>query len=131
MTRELQDICILQPQHLLEAPPNRHQRLLALLRRASLAIPIGGNSLTNRPRPDTDSVKALADIDHDAHDFVVTFVLQSFADGGELSVQPELVDGDAALVAEGIGPFAAVLVLLVFPFRTDALLEEVVVGLEA
>ena len=37
---------------------------------------------------------------------------------------------DAALVAEGVGPLAAVLVLGVFPLGADVLLEEVVVGLE-
>jgi hypothetical protein len=131
MSGELQDIGILQPQHLLEPLSDRHQGLLALLRRTALITPIGWDSLSNGPRPDTNSVKALADIDHDAHDFIVAFVLQGLADGGQLSVQPELVDGDAALVAEGIGPFTAVLVLLVLPFGTDALFEQVVVGFEA
>lgn len=46
-------------------------------------------------------------------------------------MQPELVDIDALLVAEGVGPFAAVLVLGIFPLGADALFEEVVVGLEA
>ena len=45
-------------------------------------------------------------------------------------MQPELVDGGGALVFELVGPFAAVLVLGVFPFGPDAFLEEVVVGFQ-
>jgi len=44
-------------------------------------------------------------------------------------VQPEVVDG-GGLAFEAVGPFAAVLVLRVFPFGADAFLEEVVVGLK-
>lgn len=45
-------------------------------------------------------------------------------------MQPEFVDGDGALLLELVRPFAAVLVLRVFPFGTHAALEEVVVGFE-
>lgn len=45
-------------------------------------------------------------------------------------MQPELVDRGSALVSELIGPLAAVLVLGVFPFGTDAFLEEMVIGFE-
>lgn len=43
-------------------------------------------------------------------------------------MQPEFVDGDGALLFELVGPFAAVLVLRVFPFGADTAFEEVVVG---
>jgi hypothetical protein len=46
-------------------------------------------------------------------------------------VQPQVIDGDRALVLELVRPLAAVLVLRVLPLRSYALLEEVVVGLEA
>lgn len=45
-------------------------------------------------------------------------------------MQPELVDGDGALFFEMVGPFAAVLVLRIFPFGADAFLEKVVVGFQ-
>ena len=45
-------------------------------------------------------------------------------------MEPEGVDVDGSLVFEGVGPFTAVLVLGVFPFWSDALFEEVVVGFE-
>jgi len=45
-------------------------------------------------------------------------------------VKPEIVNGDCMLVFELIRPFAAVLVLLVLPLWPDALLEQMVVGLE-
>lgn len=45
-------------------------------------------------------------------------------------MQPQFVDVDALLVFELVGPLAAVLVLVVFPFRPDAALEEVVVGFQ-
>ncbi len=43
-------------------------------------------------------------------------------------MEPQFVDIDAFLVFELVGPFAAVLVLRVFPFGTYAVFEEVVVG---
>lgn len=46
-------------------------------------------------------------------------------------MQPQFVDRDRALVLELVRPFAAVLVLRVLPLRSYALLEEVVIGLEA
>ena len=46
-------------------------------------------------------------------------------------MQPEFIDGDSTLILEGVGPFATMFVLLVFPFRADAFFEEVVVGFEA
>ena len=129
MTRELNVISISQPEHLLEALSNSHEDLLALLRRAALTIL--ATSLTRGPRPHADSVETLAHVDHDTHDLIVALVLKRLTDGSELRVQPDLVDVDTLLIAEGVGPFAAVLVLGVFPFGAHALLEEVVVSLEA
>ena len=131
MTRELNHFRILHSQHLLEPLPNRHQDLLARIRRPGFAALITGDRLSSGPRPHADSVEALAHVDHDAHDLVVALALERLADGGELGVQPDLVDVDRRLVAEGVGPFAAVLVLRILPFGAHALFEEVVVGFEA
>lgn len=43
-------------------------------------------------------------------------------------MQPKLINGDGTLVLELISPFTAVLVVGVFPFRANTLLEEMVVG---
>lgn len=45
-------------------------------------------------------------------------------------MQPEFIDWCGTLVFELVGPFAAVLVLRVFPFGPDALFEKVVVGFQ-
>jgi hypothetical protein len=45
-------------------------------------------------------------------------------------VHPQIVDVDQLLVAEGVGPFAAMLVVDVFPLGADTGLEKVVVGFE-
>jgi hypothetical protein len=45
-------------------------------------------------------------------------------------VEPQLIDGDIALLLELIGPLSAMLVLLIFPLGANAFFEEVVVGLE-
>lgn len=57
------------------------QNLLALFGRAAF-----GGTLAYRPRPQADSVKPLAHIHDDAHDFVVVVVFEGFADGGKLGV---------------------------------------------
>lgn len=46
-------------------------------------------------------------------------------------MKPELVDGDGPFVLEGVRPFAAVFVLLVLPFGSNALFEKMVIGFEA
>lgn len=135
MARELHDIALLQTQRLFEPLSNLHQRLFALLRAAALAtrdiaITTAGEGLANALGPQADAVETLAHVDHDAHDFAVVFVLESLADGRKHHVKPEVVDGDGLLVLELEGPFAAVLVLDVFPFGFDAVFKEVVVGLE-
>lgn len=45
-------------------------------------------------------------------------------------MQPELIDRSGTFVFELVGPFPTMLVLRIFPFRADAFLEKVVVGLE-
>ena len=45
-------------------------------------------------------------------------------------MEPEVVDGNVALLLELVGPLSAVLVLDILPFGADAGFEEVVVGFE-
>ena len=45
-------------------------------------------------------------------------------------MKPELIDVDDFLVFELIRPLAAMLILSIFPFGSDTLLEQVIVGLE-
>jgi hypothetical protein len=123
MSRELYLLILRQHQGLLEVPTNLHEHILS-----------GGICLTTFARasgasPKTDAVEALAHVDNYALHFAVLFVLEGLADGGEHDVQPDGVDVNGLLVAVLEGPFAAVFVLGVFPFGTDAGFEEVVVGL--
>jgi hypothetical protein len=46
-------------------------------------------------------------------------------------VKPEIIDGDTALLAEGVGPLSTMLVLLILPFRADAFFEKVIIGFES
>ena len=114
MATELDHVIRSNLQDVLEIRTNLHQRILAW----TLSLTLG---------PDADSVEALAHIDHDTHD-LATVVLERLADRRELGVEPEFVDIDHLFVFEAVGPFAAVLVLCIFPLWSDALLEEVVVG---
>jgi hypothetical protein len=121
VSTELQHLIPAQLQRLLAPSANLHQSFLACAI-AALA------RLTRRPRPQTDAEEGLAHVDHDTHDLVIGVGFEGLADGCELGVQPELVDVDALFVSELIGPFAAVFVLDIFPFRAHALFEKVVVG---
>lgn len=109
-----------QLHRLLEPLPNLHQRLFTRT--------ISSLSFADRPRPESDPKECLPDIDDHAHDLVVIVFFKGLADGGELCMEPQFVDVDSFLVFELVGPFAAVLVLRVFPFGTHAAFEEVVVG---
>lgn len=129
VTGELDDIRLLKTKYVLEPPTDRLQYLLALCGCASGLV--AGNALTHGASPQTDTVEALAHIHDHTHDLVVAVALEGLADGGELCVQPQVVDGDGSLILELVGPLATVLVLGVLPLRSYALLEEVVVGLEA
>lgn len=129
VARELHHVSLVQSENILESPADRLQDLLALRRCAGVLI--AGNALAHGACPQAHAVEALAHVHHHAHDFVVVVSLECLADGGELCVQPEVVDRDGALVLKLVGPLAAVLVLRVLPLRSYALLEEVVVGFEA
>jgi hypothetical protein len=69
-----------QLHRLLELLPNLHQCLLS---RAVSPL-----ALAHRPRPQPDAKEGLADIDDDAHDFVVIVFFECFADGSQLGVEP-------------------------------------------
>lgn len=135
VARELEHLVGGQLQDLLDAAANGHENLLALLGGAALAaghvaVATVGYALADGTGPDTDTIEGLADVDDNAHDLTVLLVLERVADGGQHDMQPQLIDVDVALLLELVGPFAAVLVLGVFPLGPHAGLEEVVVGLE-
>ena len=113
---EFDDIVVADLQHLFHVRADFHQRIFAL-------------TLAGSPRPHPDSIEGFAHVDHDAHDLVAV-VFECLADGRELGVQPQLVDVDDALVFELVCPFAAMFVLRIFPLRSHAFLEQVVVGLD-
>jgi hypothetical protein len=121
VARELYRLVLLELEGLLEPLANLEESLLALL---------AGDGAANCPCPETDTVEASPHVDHDAHDLIVLLVLKVLADGCQHDVQPERIDVDGLLVLELECPFAAVLVLRIFPLRSYALLEQVVVGLE-
>ena len=129
VARELHHVRLVQSENVLESPADRLQDILALRRCAGVLI--AWDALAHSACPQAHTVEALAHVHHNTHDFVVIVGLECLADGGELCVQPEVVDRDGALVLELVRPLAAVLVLRVLPLRSYALLEEVVVGLEA
>jgi hypothetical protein len=102
---ELDGFCSRQLQDLLELAADVQEDLSSLLHRSALssgniAIATVGDALADRASPDTDTVEALAGVDHDAHDLAVALLLKRLADGGEHDVKPELVDGDGALLLE-------------------------------
>lgn len=131
VARELNNIRIFQPQNFLESPSNVLQNFLALRGRAALIELVTGDALAHSPGPQTDTVEALANVDHDTHDFIVVIVLKSLANGSQLSVQPKIIDRHRLLVLERVRPFATVFVLLVLPLWSYALLKEVVVGFQS
>ena len=118
VARELDSLGGRKLKDLLETGANLQQRVLTTRLAAS-------------PRPETNSVEALAHIDHHTHDLVVALILKCLADGSKLGVEPKFVDVDQLLVLERIRPLSAVLVLRILPLGADTLLEEVVIGLEA
>lgn len=129
VARELHNISLFETEDFLEATTDGLEHFLALGRRA--AVLVSGDALADGPRPQADTVEALAHVHDDTHHLVVTIVLEGLANGGQLGVEPEIVDRYGALVFERVGPLATVLVLGVFPLGTDALLEEMVVGFQA
>lgn len=119
----------------LELLANGDDNVLALVGRATLTIVdvrilARGDLFSNSASPDTDAIELATDVDDDAHDLAVFFFLQGLANGSQHDTEPEVIDGDALALLGGVGPLAAMLVLRVLPFWTDALLEEMVVGLD-
>lgn len=129
VARELDDVVLLELERLLEPLSDLQQNLLALLLGPALAC-VAGDGAADSTCPQTDTVEASPNVDDDTHDFVVVLVLEVLADGSKHDMEPECIDVDLFLLPELEGPFAAVLVLRVFPLGLDALLEEVVVGLQ-
>ena len=134
MSRELHLLFQIQHQHALELPPDILKHLLRLVgapplsaRRIALSAP--GEAAPHALGPEADSIVAAAHVHDDAHYLAVVGVFEGFADGGEHHVEPEGVDG-GVFALEAVGPFAAVLVLGIFPFGADTAFEEVVVGFE-
>jgi hypothetical protein len=100
VTRELHGIGVLQLQNLLEPSSDRQESLPALFGGPTLSVLVPRDALANGASPKTNSVERLADVNNDTHNLVVVVVLESFANGSELSVEPELIDRDSALVLE-------------------------------
>ena len=136
VAREFDELGTGKLQDLLELPADVQQDILAFLLGAALAssnvaVATAGDALADGTGPDTNTVEALADVDHDAHDLAIALLLEGLADGREHDVQPQVVDGDGALLLERVRPLSSVLVLLVLPFGPHTFLEEVVVGFES
>jgi len=123
VSHELDNLIWVELQQVLEPLPDLLQDVLGLVRASLIAR---SRLVARGASPETDTVKGLTGVDNDTHDFVVAFVLELFTDGGKENVHPDLVVGFALL--ESVGPATTVLVLWIFPFWTDACLEEVVVG---
>ena len=136
MPAELHNLYLINLQHLLELPPEAHQHFSRLLRRSAFAtshIPFTStrHALAHSLGPQSDTIESFANIDYYTHDFaVVVGRLERLSDRSKHDMQPEFVDWCGSLVFELVGPFPAVLVLRVFPFGTNALFEEVVVGFQ-
>lgn len=129
VTREFYSVVVLELERLLEPLANLLESLFALLCSSAFTL-LTRRCATHGSCPETNSVEATPDIDHDAHDLVVFFILEILANGCKHYVEPERVDVDCLLVLELECPLATMLVLRVFPLRSNALLEEMVVGLE-
>lgn len=129
VARELHHVGLLEAQDVLEPSPDRLQDILALCGCAGVLVT--GDALAHSARPQANTVESLAHVHDHTHHLVIGVSLEGLADRGELRVQPQVIDGDGAFVLELVRPLATVLVLRVLPFRSYALLEEVVVGLEA
>lgn len=81
VTTEL-NLVVVDLKHLLEPGANLLKSFLCL------------RSFPSRASPESNSVKALSDVDNHAHDLVVAFVFEGFSNGGQLSMQPEFVHID-------------------------------------
>lgn len=115
-----------QRENVLEALADTLQALASIFAISALVLAALGR-LASSSRPQTDTPEGLTYVHHNAHDFVVTVVLEHLANRGKHDVEPSLVVCLAAL--ESVRPTASVLVLWILPLWADAGLEEVVVGL--
>lgn len=100
VTRELNGISLLETKDFLETPADVLEDLLALCGCATVLV--SGDTLANSPSPQTNTVEALAYVHNNTHNLVVTIVLESLANSGQLCVQPQVVDGHGALVLERV-----------------------------
>jgi hypothetical protein len=128
VTHELDGLSVLDGKDSLEAATNLHQDLLRLLGSALGLALLGRVCLcAGAAGPEANTVECLANVDDNTHNLVVIVVLELLANSGKEQVEPDVVVGVTLL--EGVGPATTVLVLGVFPFRADTVLEEMVVGL--
>ena len=134
VARELHLLPLIQHKHLLELPPDILKHLFRLVcappfssSRVTLATP--GHTSPHALCPESNPIEATAHVHYDTHDLAVVGALESLANSREHDVEPEGIDGGGSAF-EAVGPFAAMLVLGVFPFRTYAALEEMVIGFE-
>lgn len=124
MTAELELLRSGQLQDVLEAFSDAF-KALAVLQRVTRLVLAALGWLACGSSPETNTPEGLANVDNHAHDLVVALILEHLADGSEHDVQPGLVVRLAAL--KGVCPTSTVLVLLILPLGTYALLEEMVV----
>lgn len=128
VSREFHNVGFLETEDILEPTADGLQDLLAL--GGVTGDLVSWNTLANSSCPQTDTVEAFTDVHNNTHDLIVIIVFKGLTNRSQLSVQPQVVDRDGALVLERVRPLATVFVLGVFPLRADALLEKVVVCLE-
>jgi hypothetical protein len=105
MARELDCFSSRELQDLLELLADIHENLLALLRGSALAscnitVAATRDALADGAGPHADTVETLSDVNDDTHQFTIIFLLESLADRRKHDVEPEFVNGDAALVFE-------------------------------
>lgn len=122
VTGELDRVVVLELKALLEPLADLQESLLALLLRPALAL-LARDSAANGAGPEADTVEASPNVDDNTHDLIVLLVFEVLANGSKHDVQPQSVNVDSLLLLELESPLATVLVLGVFPLRTDALLE--------
>jgi len=98
VARELDNVRLLQAEHILEPRTDGLQHLLALS--GGTGTLVAGDALADSSCPQTNTVETLANVDNHTHHLVITVGLEGLADGGKLRVQPEFIDRDGALVLE-------------------------------
>lgn len=79
--------------------------------------------------PQTQTVELSAHVTDNTHDLSIVVLFECLANGGQKNIQPQVINRNTLLLLGSVCPFSTVLVLGVFPLRTNAFLEEMVVGL--